>query len=88
MPQEIVLALISLASVVGSAFLSSFMLARKTQAIVEFRVGQLEKKVDEHNHLDSRMVKVETSAKSAHTRLNGHEAQPHAAHCKNFERRY
>ena len=35
-----------------------------------YRISQLEKKVEKHNNLVERMVKVEDSAKSAHKRID------------------
>lgn len=35
-----------------------------------FRISQLEKKVEKHNNLVERMVKVEDSTKSAHKRID------------------
>ena len=35
-----------------------------------YRISQLEKKVEKHNNLVERMVKVEDSAKSAHRRID------------------
>ena len=41
--------------------------------LTSHRLGELEKKVDKHNHLVERMVKVEASASSAHRRMDGIE---------------
>lgn len=53
---------------------------RKTMALIEYKLKELRddlttlsKRVDEHNHLKERMVAVESSAKSAHHRLDGLE---------------
>lgn len=35
-----------------------------------YRISQLEKKVEKHNNLVERMVKVEDSTKSAHKRID------------------
>ena len=35
-----------------------------------YRISQLEEKVDKHNHMIERMVVVEQSTKSAHHRLD------------------
>ena len=35
-----------------------------------YRISQLEKKVEKHNNLVERMVKVENSVKSAHHRID------------------
>lgn len=35
------------------------------------KIGYIEKKVDQHNALIERMVKVEQSTKSAHLRIDG-----------------
>ena len=41
--------------------------------LTNYRIAQLEAKVDKHNHLVERMVVVEQSTKSAHHRLDGFE---------------
>ena len=38
--------------------------------LVNYRIEQLEKKVEKHNNLVERMVKVENSVKSAHHRID------------------
>lgn len=38
--------------------------------LTNYRIEQLEKKVDQHNHLVERMTKVEQNCKSAHKRLD------------------
>ena len=38
--------------------------------LTNHRIGELEKKVDKHNHLVERMVVVEQSTKSAHHRID------------------
>jgi hypothetical protein len=38
--------------------------------LTNYRIAQLEKKVDKHNNLIERMVAVEASAKSAHHRID------------------
>ncbi len=45
---------------------------RQANKLVNFRIDQLEEKVDKHNHLVERMAVVEASAKSAHHRLDEH----------------
>ncbi len=41
-----------------------------TAGTILWRIKELEKKVDKHNGLVERMVKVEESAKSAHHRID------------------
>ncbi len=38
--------------------------------LTTYRISQLEKKVEKHNNLVERMVKVEDSTKSAHKRID------------------
>ena len=38
--------------------------------LMVYRISQLEKKVEKHNNLVERMVKVENSVKSAHHRID------------------
>lgn len=38
--------------------------------LTTFRISQLEKKVEKHNNLVERMVKVEDSVKTAHKRID------------------
>lgn len=41
-----------------------------TGRLTVYRISQLEKKVEKHNNLVERMVKVENSVKSAHHRID------------------
>lgn len=66
MSEAIIVAVISgLCTLTGS-----YAGIRQFNKLVEFRLLQLEGKVDKHNHLVERMVAVEQSAKSAHHRLD------------------
>ena len=66
MGTEIIVAGFSLAgTLIGS--LAGIMTANK---LTVYRIEQLEKKVEKHNHLADRMIMVEQSVKSAHHRLN------------------
>lgn len=66
MSEAIIVAVISgLCTLAGS-----YAGIRQFNKLVDFRLIQLEKKVDKHNHLVERMVAVEQSAKSAHHRLD------------------
>ncbi len=42
----------------------------KTVALIEYRLGQLEEKVDSHNHLNDRLIKLETKVEELERRLN------------------
>jgi hypothetical protein len=64
---EIILAVGALIGPVLSAFGAS--------ALTNHRLARLERKVDEHNHFDSRIARCEESAKSAHHRINGMEGK-------------
>jgi len=63
MHDTVVVALIAFAGAVISAFGAS--------ALTNHRLARLEKKVDEHNHFDSRIARCEESTKSAHRRIDG-----------------
>lgn len=66
MNTEILVAGFSLVgTLVGS--LTGIMTANK---LTTYRIEQLEKKVEKHNNLAERMIKVEQSASSAHHRLD------------------
>ena len=59
---QVILAIAALIGPVASAFGAS--------ALTNHRLARLEKKVDEHNHFDSRITACEASAKQAHYRIN------------------
>ena len=66
MGTEIIVAGFSLAgTLMGS--LAGIMTANK---LTTYRIEQLEKKVEKHNNLADRMIKVEQSTSSAHHRLD------------------
>ena len=58
-----------LISVVGNA-LVSLMGIFAANKLSNYRIEQLEKKVEKHNNLIERMAIVEESAKSAHKRID------------------
>lgn len=66
MTETIVVAVLALFGTLGGSWLG----VRQANKLVEFRLLQLEGKVDKHNHLVERMVEVESSVKSAHHRLD------------------
>ena len=66
MNKEIIVAFLSL---VGTAF-GSIVGIRAANRLTTYRIERLEEKVEKHNHLVERMVKVEESTKSAHHRLD------------------
>ena len=66
MDNTIIIALISFA---GTA-IGSVCGVLASSRLTNFRIGQLEAKVDKHNHLVERMVVVEQSCKSAHHRID------------------
>lgn len=66
MDNTIIIALISFA---GTA-IGSICGVLASSRLTNFRIGQLEAKVDKHNHLVERMVVVEQSCKSAHHRID------------------
>lgn len=53
-------------------FLGSVVSILVSNKMTTYRLEQLEKKVDKHNHLVERMVKAEASTASAHRRLDEH----------------
>ena len=55
MEATIVVAILSLIGTLGGAYLAG----RKTTALVVYRLSELEKKVDKHNHVVERMYEVE-----------------------------
>ena len=69
MEPEIVVALLSLVGTLGGSFLG--VLA--SNKLINYRIQQLEKKVEKHNNLVERMVIVETEVKSAQHRLDSLE---------------
>ena len=69
MEPEIVVALLSLVGTIGGSFLG--VLA--SNKLINYRIQQLEKKVEKHNNLVERMVLVETEVKSAQHRLDSLE---------------
>lgn len=66
MAPEIVVALLSMC---GTAF-GSIVGVMTANKLTTYRIEQLEKKVEQHNHLSERMVVVEQSTKSAHHRID------------------
>ena len=66
MEPEIVVALLSIVGTLGGSFLG--VLA--SNKLINYRIQQLEKKVEKHNNLVERMVLVETEVKSAQHRLD------------------
>lgn len=69
MEPEIVVALLSLVGTLGGSFLG--VLA--SNKLINYRIQQLEKKVEKHNNLVERMVLVETEVKPAQHRLDSLE---------------
>ncbi len=66
MSDTVMMGLLSLAgTLIGS--LGGILVANR---LSNYRIEQLEKKVDKHNHLIERMTIVEQSTKSAHHRLD------------------
>jgi len=61
--------IVAVCSLVGSALATGggILISNK---LTNYRIEQLEKKVDKHNGLVERMVAVEESSKSAHHRID------------------
>lgn len=66
MSEVVIVGLLSLLGTLAGAWGG----VRQANKLVEFRLIQLENKVDKHNRLVERMAAVEGSAKSAHHRLD------------------
>lgn len=66
MSPEIVVALLSLAGTLAGSLIGVITSNRLTN----YRIQQLEEKVNKHNNLVERMALVEASTKSAHHRLD------------------
>ena len=54
----------------GGGLLGSAIGVIASARLTNYRIGQLEEKVNKHNNLIERMYKVEDSAKSAHHRID------------------
>ena len=71
MTNELMIAGISLVgTLIGSG--TGILVANK---LTNYRIEQLEKKVEKHNNLCERMIIVEQSTKSAHHRLDNFEKE-------------
>ncbi len=70
MAPEIIVALLSLIGTLGGSFLG--VLA--SNKLINYRIQQLEKKVEKHNNLVERMVLVEAAVKSVDHRLENLES--------------
>ena len=66
MSETLLIALLSLAGTPAG----SWMGVRQANKLIDFRIKQLDEKVDKHNNLVERMVIVEQSTKSAHKRMD------------------
>lgn len=71
MPAEIVVALLAL---VGT-LVGSFTGVLASNKLINYRIQQLEQKVEKHNHVLERMAVVENSVKSAHHRIDDLRAE-------------
>lgn len=66
MTEAIIVAVISL---VGTGLGSLFGILKANQ-LTNYRIEQLEKKVEQHNQLSDRMIIVEQSVKAVHRRID------------------
>lgn len=73
MDNQTVIAIITIACTMISSFAGILVANRLTN----YRIEQLEKKVEKHNTLVERMTVVEESCKSAHHRLDSVEREVH-----------
>ena len=69
MAESIVVALITAAG----ALIGTYIANRKAAALMEYRLEQLEKKVDKHNNLVERMYAVEERTQLQEAELNRHK---------------
>lgn len=63
---EIIIAILSL---VG-ALAGSYMANNKTQALIGYRIDELEKKVEKHNNVIERTIVLERDVKTAFNRID------------------
>ena len=68
MTESIIVALITAAGALFGTYLAN----RKTQALIEYRLGQVEKKLDKHNHFDDRINQLETASEVHAAELHRH----------------
>lgn len=66
MSEAIIVAVLALLGTLGGSWAG----VRQSNRLVCYRIEQLERKVEKHNHLVERMTAVEQSAKSAHHRID------------------
>ena len=50
-----------------AAFLGVYLSNRKQTALMDYRLSQLEKKVGQHNNLETRVVALETKVEAYHS---------------------
>ena len=63
--------LVALITALG-ALLGTYLANKKTQALIEYRLGQVEKKLDKHNHFDDRINQLETASEVHAAELHRH----------------
>lgn len=68
MGESVIVALITAAG----ALIGTYFANRKTQALIEYRLGQVEKKLDSHNHFEERINKLETDSELHAAELHRH----------------
>ena len=57
--ETIIGAAISAAATLAVCLITNHAAQEKTRALLDYRLGELEKKVDKHNHVVERMYKLE-----------------------------
>jgi uncharacterized protein YdgA (DUF945 family) len=65
MSDAVIVALLALAGTLGGSWLG----VRQANKLVNYRIDQLEKKVDKHNNLCERMIRVENDIKAIKERI-------------------
>lgn len=70
MPNEVLVAIVGGICVAVPTVISTVVSNSKSNALMQFRIEQLDKKVEKHNQVIERMAVVENSLKSAHHRID------------------
>ena len=73
MTDVITVALISGVCTAVPSLIATIVLNNKSNAVMQYQIEDLTKKVEKHNNLVERMAVAENSIKSAHRRIDGME---------------
>lgn len=72
---EIIVALISGGSALLVSVITNLMSASATRKLLEYRLTQLEEKVDKHNHVIERMTVLEYKLNAVEEKLKGDDGK-------------